>query len=274
MQVGEWEGRVGRKWAAEWRRTDRSFGGLTDELLARIRVLPFSKVLDVGCGAGELSLAVSRINSASEIIGVDISEDLLDAARSRAESHTNVVFESSNAAQWSHGAFAPDLIMSRHGVMFFEDPTAAFHHLAGLAAPNCRMVFSCFRDVAQNPWASEISDLLPAELSDPPQSMVPGPFAFADKDAVLDMLAQAGWQNAVMEPFDFAYIAGAGNDPVADALSYFLAIGPASRGAALLGPEQRAQFVGRLEDYLSKNRDGNLVALRAATWIVTANTPD
>mgnify|MGYP006194155321 CR=1 FL=1 len=48
----EWQDRVGKSWAAEWRRTDRSFTTLTAELLRRISNLTFESVLDVGCGSG------------------------------------------------------------------------------------------------------------------------------------------------------------------------------------------------------------------------------
>lgn len=270
MQVTEWEGRVGRKWADEWRRTDRSFGGLTDQLLARVRQENFHNVLDIGCGAGELSLAIGRNHSGCTIVGVDVSQDLVTTARQRADHHANVEFELANAANWSREGFSPDLLVSRHGVMFFEEPVAAFSHFLGIAAPNARLLFSCFRDVAENPWASEIASLLPPELDSPPQSMVPGPFAFADQGAVRTMLEQAGWRDIHFEAVDFAYIAGAGDDAVEDALSYFLAIGPAAGGAAMMEDEARDAFVKRLQDYLTRNRSGNLVALRAAAWIVSA----
>ena len=60
MEVRDWQGRTGESWAAEWKRTDRSFGGLTERLLARTREFPLRDVVDIGCGAGELSVAVAR----------------------------------------------------------------------------------------------------------------------------------------------------------------------------------------------------------------------
>ena len=50
----EWQGRVGRKWAEEWPRTDRSFAPLTERLLAVLADERPRQVLDIGCGAGEL----------------------------------------------------------------------------------------------------------------------------------------------------------------------------------------------------------------------------
>ena len=47
----DWEGRTGRKWADEWRRTDRSFTGLTDRLLGRASTPVDVLVTTWGCAA-------------------------------------------------------------------------------------------------------------------------------------------------------------------------------------------------------------------------------
>jgi SAM-dependent methyltransferase len=272
MERSDWEGRVGRKWAAEWRRTDRSFSGLTDRLLARANAQPVARTLDVGCGAGEVSLALARSHPQAEVIGLDISEDLIEAARERAENLANVTFLVADAAGWRGSQFAPDLVVSRHGVMFFADPVAAFANLAKGAAPNARLVFSCFRDPAENPWAERVAAMLPSGVVPKTIPRAPGPFAFADRDHVQRILEEAGWSEVSFEAVDFAYIAGTGEDAVGDALSYFLAIGPAARAAAGLGEDARAQFVARLRHYLAAEAQDGLVALPGAAWIVSART--
>lgn len=266
----DWEGRVGRKWAEEWRRTDRSFAGLTDKLLGRASARPIRKALDVGCGAGEFSLALARGHAGAEVVGVDVSEDLIETARERGAKLANVSFELADAAKWTRDGFDPDLVVSRHGIMFFPDPIEAFAHLGGLAAPGARLVFSCFRDIGENPWADRIASFLPTDAAQPADPEAPGPFAFADRDRVEGILTRSGWREVAFEKVDFAYIAGTGTDPVADALSYFLAIGPAARAAAELADADRADFIGKLRRYLANNREGSLIALPAAAWIVSA----
>lgn len=266
----EWEGRVGRKWADEWRRTDRSFAGLTERLLAAAGAHPFKRALDVGCGAGELSLALARGHPGAEVVGLDVSEELVAAARGRAANLANVSFELADAAQWRRDGFAPDLLVSRHGVMFFPDPVAAFAHLNAHAAPDAWLVFSCFRAMAENPWAGDLAALVPGDATPPADPHAPGPFAFADRDRVHGILASAGWRDIAFEAVDFAYVAGTGEDPIGDAVSYFLAIGPAARAAADLPESERAAFVDRLRGYLEAKREGSLIALRGAAWVVTA----
>src|SRR5690348_13654672 len=80
----DWQGRAGEGWAAEAKRTDRRFGGLTDRLLARSRAFAFRHGLDIGCGAGERSLALARGRRQARVGGVDVSPRLVEAARRRA----------------------------------------------------------------------------------------------------------------------------------------------------------------------------------------------
>lgn len=266
----EWQGRVGRKWAEEWRRTDRSFTGLTDRLLSRASARPVARALDVGCGAGEVSLALGRSHPGAEIVGIDVSQELVEVARRRASHLSNVSFEVGDAADWRREDFAPDLVVSRHGVMFFAEPAAAFGHLCRVAAPDARLVFSCFRDRAENPWAERVAGLLPQGTIQPSDPDGPGPFAFSDRERVESILSEGGWREIAFEKVDFAYVAGAGEDPVGDAVSYFLSIGPAARAVLDLDDEARGAFVGRLRRYLGGAREGEMVALPGAAWVVSA----
>lgn len=268
----DWEGRVGQKWAAEWRRTDRSFAGLTERLLARASNRPIIRALDVGCGAGELSLALARGHPDAEIVGLDVSEPLVAVARERGADLPNVSFLLADAADWRGSQFAADLVISRHGVMFFPDPVAAFTNLANGAATNARLVFSCFRDRGENPWAERVVSLLPPGSQPEIQPGAPGPFAFADPNRVEAILAAAGWSEIAFEPVDFAYIAGTGDDALGDARSFFLSIGPAAAAAASLDEQSRAAFITRLDSFVAAHAQGPLVAFPGAAWIVSART--
>lgn len=269
-QAFEWTGSAGDAWASEWRRTDRSFGGLTDRLLQRTRDFKFNSVLDIGCGAGELSLAIARGRPSARVVGVDISPQLIATSRSRGERLVNAEFACSDAATWKpENGFRPDLLVSRHGVMFFDDPVAAFANLAALAAPGASMLFSCFRGPAENEIFTGIGSLLPPPETTP-DPLAPGPMAFADPDRVRAILTAGGWTDVQLEPFDFAMVVGAGEDPVPDAVAYFMAIGPAASRAAEMSDDERNEFLSRLRSFVASKEVDGIVALGAAAWIVSA----
>lgn len=265
----DWRDAVGRTWAENYRLTDRAFAGLTERLLARIGGCDGKKVLDIGCGAGELSLAIARGNPGAEVLGIDISPQLIDAARTRASGHGNVRFEEADAGSWQAGRFNPAKLVSRHGVMFFDAPRSAFAQLHEVAVPGAELVFSCFRSPRSNPWASELSSLLDLPPNSDPTA--PGPFAFADDAHVRAILADAGWKQVECVEADFAYVAGMGEDPVSDALDFFTRIGPAAPAIRALSGDARERALGWVRDWLEQRRSGNMVAFSAAAWIVTAS---
>lgn len=248
--------------------TDRAFTGLTQRLLDRIAGFGGNAVLDIGCGAGELSLAIARARPEARVLGVDLSADLVATAQERAGPRRKLEFEQGDASQWRREFFSPDLLVSRHGVMFFDQPVAAFAHLRQIAVPGASLVFSCFRTPRDNPWMSGMAHMLGLPPAADPHA--PGPFAFADPQHVEAILGEAGWGNLDFEPFDFAYIGGMGADPVADAMKFFARIGPAAPLLRELEGEARAEAEAKIVRWLEEHRSGDIVAFPAAAWIVTA----
>lgn len=267
--ASEWTGRVGGAWADEWRRIDRSFAPLTERLLDHPAMRGFAAALDVGCGAGEVSCRLAVGHPQSHVTGVDISPDLLAVARIRCN---GPAFIEIDAASYRPQGPAPDLLLSRHGVMFFGDPVAAFAHLATIAAPRATLRFSAFRTRAENRWATMLGSVLPVDPA-PADPHAPGPFAFGDRARVARILAESGWRDAEFESYDYPMLAGEGTDAVDEALAYFLRIGPAARAMADLDEPDRSAGKARLRELLAANCVKDRVALPAAAWIVTARAP-
>lgn len=271
--ITDWDGRVGHAWAVEWQHTDRSFGGLTRELLARIAPLPGCEVLDLGCGAGELSLALAAARPEARVTGLDVGHELLAAAQARADGRANPAFVLGDASVWKPEV-APDLVVSRHGVMFFDDPRAAFAHIAGFAATGANLVFSCFRPVAENPWAGAVAAAVAPGATPPrPAGYMPGPFGFGDRAFVEAMLVEAGWRDVAVTPVDYDYVAGEGADPVADAMAFLRRIGPAAAPLRSLPRDEREAAEARLAAVLEARLAAGRIVWPAAAWIVTARAP-
>ncbi|MGQ0660737.1 class I SAM-dependent methyltransferase [Sphingosinicella sp.] len=270
--ASEWRGRVGEAWAEEWRRTDRSLAPVQQALLDTLLPLlpPAPVVLDIGCGAGATSLALADVRPDARVTGLDLSEALVAAARGRAD--RRATFEVGDASCWAPADGRRfDALMSRHGVMFFDDPVAAFAHLHGLAAPGAPFVFSCFRALAENPWAAGLVPVMlrfaPELAAAPPPRQ--GPFAFADPDKVGAILVEAGFTPPRIAPFDCDFVTGEGADPVAETLAYFSRIGPFAALLRDLDEPRRVEALAMVETVAATHRAGNRVAFPAAVWIVS-----
>lgn len=270
MDSSEWSGRVGDVWAEEWRRTDRSFvpvdAALVDAAIARVAGLEAPLIVDIGCGAGTTSLSMAARLPAARIVGVDLSQALIDVAGSRMPPDSQLRFEQGDASTWA-GETEIDLLLSRHGVMFFADPVGAFAHLHSLARPGGALVFSCFRAPRLNVWASGLSHLMPKGSADP---HAPGPFAFADQEHVSRILDRAGWREAQPQALDVDYVAGSGSDPVADAIDYFRRIGPVARALRDMDEPGRSRLEQGLADLVRQHHEGDRVIFTAAIWIWSA----
>ena len=266
----DWTGKVGTVWAQEWRRTDRSFCELTPRLLEAIGSAEFLRALDIGCGAGEISCALAKEHPDRRVTGVDISPELLRVARDRGRSFDNLAFVDGDAATAVFDP-APDCLVSRHGVMFFANPQAAFAHLREQSASGARLTFSCFRARDENEWVSATLSALPERPTPSLDPNEPGPFAFGNRDRVAAILGEAGWRDITFDAVDYHMVFGAGEDPVADACDYLTRVGPTAAPITALEGAARDATIERLSGVLEGYLVGRTVAIPAAAWIVSAN---
>jgi hypothetical protein len=155
--------------------------------------------------------------------------------------------------------------------MFFVDPTAAFTNLRSAMRPTGRLLFACWRPLADNSWFT-----LPLEAargSLPPQPQVepnaPGPFAFADPDRVRGILAAAGWRFATLVRHDIPMrLAGPGQ--LDEATEFATRVGPLSRMLAELDPETRAGARAAVAKALQAVEGPDGFGLRGSIWLVVA----
>lgn len=270
----DWQARVGDAWAAEWRRTDRSFAELDPALLMALLdgLGESARVLDVGCGAGATSLAIAAARPDVAVTGVDLSAALVAAAEKRGGGRAT--FRVADAAALT-GEAAYDRLVSRHGVMFFDDPVAAFAALRGVTAPGGRIVFSSFRARALNGWATEPAAALGIKAGGTDgQAGGPGPFAFALAGEVERILAVAGWRDARAEAVDYDYVAGDGADAVDEAVALLRRIGPVALAIADAPRDRQGELLEQLAALCAAKRCEGRVVFPAAAWIWTARNPE
>lgn len=267
-----WQGAVGDVWAKEWRRTDRSFSDLSRHLDRAIAAVApeRGRACDIGCGAGSTSLALAGARPELDIVGVDLSAALVDIARSRAMESPRLRFLAGDVEQVAPALGRCDLFLSRHGVMFFPAPLVAFRRLRDAAVDGAPFVFSCFRTPAENGWATGLVEAVTGKAPVAATGYAPGPFGFAEPVFVADMLRDSGWHGGDPVAVDYVYRAGAGDDPVEDALAFFCRIGPAAAALSRLAANEREPARDRMRCVLRRHVSAGGVDFAAAAWIWTA----
>lgn len=238
-------------------------------LLDRAAPKPGESVLDVGCGGGVTSLELARaVSPAGHVLGVDVSDVILDVARRRCADVANLRFEVGDAESMPLPGQAFDLIVSRFGVMFFETPEAAFGNLRAALKDDGRLVFMCWRMPAENPWmmvpAAAVFDVLGPPA--PPDPEAPGPFAFGDPDRLRRILGDSGFVDVELEPVDAAVDLGS----VERAVKLMSELGPAAALLADANDADRAKAFDALVASLRPFATAAGLWLPSATWIVSA----
>ena len=124
-----------------------------------------SKVLDVGCGTGSLSLLVAELGH--HVTGIDISPAMLTAAREKtARAEYIVDFRVMDAAypQFAPGSF--DAVLCRHVLWALPEPADILQRWAALLKPAGRLVLiEGFWHTSAGLHADDLLSLLPPSLT-------------------------------------------------------------------------------------------------------------
>jgi SAM-dependent methyltransferase len=205
-QAKLWNGRSGRAWVDLQEALDGLFEPFEHLLVDAVVAASARQVLDIGCGTGATTLAVARrIGPKGGCVGLDISEPMLGTARGRAErERVSTTFICADAQTYAFEPATFDMIVSRFGVMFFDNPVRAFANLRHATRENGELRFIAWRSEADNPFMTTAERAAAPLLPNlpPRRPDVPGQFAFADPERVRRILDDAGWSGVDLQPLD------------------------------------------------------------------------
>jgi SAM-dependent methyltransferase len=201
-QLRAWDGDEGAYWAAHADHFDRSSVPFHRRLLTAAAIGASDRVLDVGCGTGQLTLDAARAAHAGSTLGVDLSSPMLECARRRAAEQNipNVSFEQVDAQIEPFDAESFDVAISNVGATFFGDLVAGFTNIARALRPGGRIALVTWQSLADNEWIREFRSALAAgrDLPAPPPD-APNPFALADPDRVRSILTTSGFADVELD---------------------------------------------------------------------------
>jgi SAM-dependent methyltransferase len=272
-QHQEWNNATGRRWLERHEAVDRQLAPFGRRAMDRADIGAGQRVLDVGCGCGETTLELARrVGAGGFVTGIDISRLLIERARQLAgESRlANIRFEEGDAQTFPFPPQSFDVVFSRFGIMFFDDPDAAFANLRAALRPGGRMSFVCWPAPRENqfitiPIAAATRHITLPEPSDPD---APGPFAFAEPERVRRILSRAGFSDIETE----RVIEKVGGGTLDETANQLAEVGPLSSILDSIDEQTRRAIVADIRAALAGLASQGRDFLDAVSWLVSARS--
>lgn len=271
-QIERWNGAGGQAWVDSQELLDRILKPFEDALVAALPLGSARRLLDVGCGTGATTLAAARrIGAGAECVGVDISEPMLALARMRAEREglpARFLCADAQTHEFEPGLY--DSIISRFGVMFFDDPARAFANLRRAARAGASLRCIVWRSAEENPFMTTAERAAAPLLPNlpPREPDAPGQFAFADAGKVRAILETGGWKEIAFEPLDVVCTM-----PEPALMPYATRLGPVGMVLQDADEPTRAKVIDAIRAAFAPFVHGDEVRFGTACWNVSAKNP-
>ncbi|MBK6659085.1 MAG: class I SAM-dependent methyltransferase [Proteobacteria bacterium] len=268
-QATYWNEEGGERWVRHIDGVEAMLEPLNAGLLAGVAARPGERVLDIGCGGGVTSAALARaVGDGGHVTGLDVSQVILEVARRRYATLANLDFLLADAGAHDFAPASYEVLTSRFGVMFFPDPHAAFANLRRALKADARLCFLCWRRLDENPWMGLAAAAAFTVLPPPPRPEpgAPGPFSFAKRERVSDILSSAGFGAIEFEALDRGIDLGS----LDEAMAWLTHMGPAAQPLREANEDHRALALDAMREALGNEERNGRVVLNGATWVVKA----
>ena len=272
QQSEYWNEKSGPKWVKNEDALNERLSILTDELFSRAKIKATDKVLDIGCGGGDTTFKVSKLLvDGGQVLGADISHTLLNHAKSKFSNIDVMKFMHCDAQNYSFDKNYFDKVISRFGVMFFENPYEAFKNILDSMRTNGSLNFVCWTNLMENEFIIEGMDIITKYTQKvlPEVTKDPGPFAFSDREYVNDVLQSAGFKNINI---DEVYTSISTKDTAEQDAEILMGIGPRARilSDENLSHEKMAMIKNEIIQRCEKRQMGKEITYKACLNYVSA----
>ena len=268
-----WSGKGGDIWVERQNAMDTMLSPLGEAALNKLNLNEGENVLDIGCGCGHTTLNIAkRISPDGQVTGLDISEPMLKRAKESANemSIRNASFNCVDVQTDDIGEEVYSAAFSRFGVMFFEDPVAAFCNINKSLITGASLSFVCWQSPALNPWQSLFIEAVKKYVdlpSPPPRS--PSPFAFMESEYVSSILEESNFQNIMIEGHEAEVNMFSGRS-LSDSVKDYISINPVVSGMLKDSTEQeKTEIINSAIEAFSPYYSAKGLMFPSATWLVT-----
>lgn len=267
-----WNTVAGHAWVDAEETLDQMLRPFEERLVKAVVDASSGSVLDVGCGTGSTTVAFARqLGEQGRCIGIDISSPMIEAARNRAaRAGAAARFIRADAQVYPFEPASFDLIVSRFGVMFFDDIVAAFANLRRAAKNGAMLRFIAWRSPEENAFMTTAERAARPLFPDMPQREpdAPGQFALADARHMRNILEESGWVEIDIQPLDVRC-----TFPEAELERYFTRLGPLGPLLQDIDEQTRTRVVQTVRSAYDPYAHDGAVRFDAACWEAAARAP-
>jgi Methylase involved in ubiquinone/menaquinone biosynthesis len=208
------------------------------EFLSRIPIEPGMRILDVACGAGQLSIPAAR--AGAKVTGIDIAPNLIEQARVRAQAENlDAHFEEGDAEMLPYPDSSFDLVISLIGAMFAPRPEFVAAELKRVCRPGGKIIMGNWTPTGF------VGQMFKAHGKHvPPPGSMPAPVKWGDEETVRERFKDGISHlklNRRLYPFRYPF-------PPSQVVEFFRTYyGPSLKAFAALDPEKQTALRQDLE---------------------------
>ena len=217
------------------------------ELLERISVPAGAEMLDVACGAGQISIPAAR--AGARVTGVDIATNSIERARARAQDEgLDARFDEGDAEMLPYEGASFDVVASLFGAMFAPRPERVAAELVRVCRPGGRIVMGNWTPEG---FIGQMFKVIGKHV--PPPPLMPSPLLWGDEGTVRGRLSEGVAELTLtkrMYPFNYPF-------PPSEVVEHFRAYyGPTNRAFAALDDAGGDALRGDLEQLWAEHNTG------------------
>jgi enediyne biosynthesis protein CalE5 len=264
--------------AGGWEKWDRFFDEqmafLNHRLVADARLRAGMRVLDLGSGTGYPALlGTQTVGPSGSVIGLDLAEQMLDAARRKATTLglSNVTFRTGDVTALPLETHSFDAVTSRFCLMFLPEIPKAAAEIARVLKPGSWVAAAVWSAPEKNPYLMIPITVIKQFLDLPqPDPTAPGIFRLARPGDLAEMLQQSGLTDMREEEFIADVRFPSGEEYYASLMDI---AAPIQNLFAKLSDQQKADARGRIVASTDQYRRADGIALPIAVRMVAARKP-
>lgn len=142
------------RWAEQGRgaEMEQHHSSIAEQTLRSMELKPGERVLDLGCGTGWATRLLARLVADGQVVGLDVSDEMIRQARAESRDFDNVLFVWGSAQQIPWGENYFNEVLSIESFYYYPDQERVLAELFRVMAPRARMyiLINLYKD---NPYS-------------------------------------------------------------------------------------------------------------------------